>query len=202
MMSRVGSREVKYGIAHGGLIISTILPNGTPSFSSTPVLFDTYESALSYLEGSIQNILRNPITNDHYPKHDPAMLNKFSIVEKVVEVKKSSGELNLYKLFMSNFNTQIEPISPFDETILRAMFIDAIRHGFHVIGIGSGKYALELIENPKYSKLFEDIVPMHVIENIEEFIFQGILTCSDDHKGAIILTTTEETLKEIGFKFK
>lgn len=197
MMYTVNNKRVQYGIAHGNHLVDVIMTSGAPGYSSNPLLFETYNQAADYLEAAFSNCLRMSTAHMRVPE----IMMQYHIVQHVTDIQTYGGPVHMYAVLLDKFRHQTE-VSEYSKCMLVPMFIDAIRHGFRVLGINTVQDAEQLISDPKYKELFDDILPMHVRENLDRFIQSGTKTCSDDDKGAIIFTSTEEMLNRIEFDFK
>ena len=139
--------------------------------------FDSYELACQYLSESQMNCIRSNRFLD---------LSRFSIQEfryvlynNVVQV--SNIEKHIIKT----------PDDQFSLNSVRAILSEAVRSGFKVI---LPELLTFILSYDKYKPILSEIVPPHMIQCIDEFMNDGILSCDIDILGVISLTATEKQL--------
>lgn len=194
MMYRVGDYKHEYVIAHNELVVTSISNMGIPMFGGTDMVFPSKEAAIGYIESIIMNmVIENPL-NDNV-----GILDGYSVAAREIRVVPVLSKMNRY---LDLFNRHYRIDTEFSRKIVRSCYIHALRNGFARIGLYRVEDVQEHLKNPKYKDIFDEILPMHVAENLERFIYQGTNACNDEDKGAIIFTSTDEQLEVIGFKTK
>lgn len=177
--------EKKYILKCGNVTISSIDNFGILTFGEKPVEFNTYEDARMYLKESMFLALASNRT-------DFTDWKRIKIVQITIKETGSTSVINT--AFCDNFERITKFWRPEYHNILSPMLVAACMNGFTLLGFTNVKDVQKFLTDPKYIDIVRNTVPIHIQSNPSLYMYSGISTCTNEEKGAIMITSPEEIL--------
>lgn len=189
----INCEKSKYFIVYDKyIIVEGFHPTGMPIYSTSNRLnFETYDHAMTYLISQLQHLV--------FTSPDvliPSELTKYEVMHMV------SNYNSVGKPGNSIANAWIRAFDDVDDYpednanyhLVRGLLKCSVLNGWKVVGLVK-ETILDTLQNPKYSNIVENSVPMHMIENFDLFWDNGLKTCSPEELGAIMLTSSNHVLE-------
>lgn len=191
-------REIKYVIMfRNEHIVDGINPvswvpigGGGLSVCTTHYNFDAAQAVLDNM------ILNAMLDGSHREKRT---LDEYSVHEFVTENRALTNPADsVYRVFCQLFDPKSKEVPLILAAQQSQFLIRLVQNGFGSCG-GTLESVKELILQPKYSTVVNDVVPSHMMNNFELFWDVGIARCDKDELAAIVMTSPQELLNKINF---